>query len=131
MSLRKHALLACAIVAAALGGAAAVEPDPAGRATAYTYGGAAVKAKNAPRLETFRTGVQGGEPNIGITKEGTIWASAMHRVVKSTDRGTTWTPISLTGHVTTLDPVLYVDVEGERVYKSDLAGISSRPGTAW
>lgn len=123
MSVRTRVLVVGAAIAVAVGGAAAADTEPGGKAVAFYPGGVKAKAKTAPRLEISRTNVRpAGEPNIGIAKDGTIWASAMQRVVRSTDRGKTWTPITLTGHVTTLDPVLYVDPATSRVYKSDLAG---------
>lgn len=126
MSLRARvswSLATAAIVAAAFAGASASGGVQGGRATAFYPGGTRVAAKNAPRLETFRTGARGvGEPNIGITKDGAIWASAMQDVVRSADRGKTWQRLKLDGHVATLDPYLYVDPATSRVYKSDLAG---------
>ena len=81
---------------------------------------------NPTRAEVIRTGVTGsGEPNLGIAKDGTLYATALSKTVRSTDKGRTFTTITPPGHVTTLDPFLYVDPVTSRVYKSDLAG--SRP----
>ncbi|HWL37221.1 MAG TPA: sialidase family protein [Frankiaceae bacterium] len=125
MSLRKRmslTLVAGAVVAGALAGASDAAA-PGGKAVAFYPGGARAAAKSAPRLETYRTGQrQIGEPNIGIAKDGTIWASAMTNVVRSTDRGKSWKLLPITGHAATLDPYLYVDPATSRVYKSDLAG---------
>ena len=58
-------------------------------------------------------------------------------VVRSTDNGRTWTDVTPPGHVTTLDPFLYVDKATSRVYKSDLAGTcqlmsySDNRGDSW
>ncbi len=77
----------------------------------------------APRAELLRTGVTGsGEPNIGIAKDGTIYATAMTRTVRSTNNAKTFSTITPPGHLATLDPFLYVDKVTGRVYKSDLAG---------
>lgn len=126
MSLRKRmslTLMAGAVVAGALTGASGAAGSPGGKAVAFYPGGARAAAKSAPRLETYRTGArQIGEPNIGIAKDGTIWASAMTNVVRSTDRGMSWKLLPITGHAATLDPYLYVDPATSRVYKSDLAG---------
>lgn len=140
MSLRRRvslALTASAVAAGALSGASAAG-SPGGKAVAFYPGGQRAAAKSAPRLETFRTGAKGiGEPNIGIAKDGSIWASAMTRVVRSTDNGRSWKALTLDGHVTTLDPYLYVDPATSRVYKSDLAGTcqvlswSDDRGTTW
>ena len=136
--MRVRLLAGAAVVAVALGGAAVAGPTPGGKAVAFHPGGAKAPAKNAPRLETVRTGVKpAGEPSMGIAKDGTIWASAMEKVVRSTDGGRTWTPLTLTGHVATLDPILYVDPTTSRVYKSDLAGtcqvlsFSDNKGEKW
>ncbi len=76
-----------------------------------------------PKAQTFRTGVTGtGEPNIGVAPDGTVYATAMHKTVRSTDGGRHFTDVTPPGHVTTLDPFLYVDKVTGRVYKSDLAG---------
>jgi hypothetical protein len=131
------ALLAGATAAAALAGASGAATTKGGKAVAFYPGGVRAAAGTAPRLETFRTGVKpAGEPNIGITRNGTIWASAMAKVVRSTDRGKTWQATALDGHVATLDPYLYVDPATSRVYKSDLAGTCqllswTDDGTTW
>ncbi|MDP3712404.1 MAG: hypothetical protein Q8R60_07965 [Mycobacteriales bacterium] len=44
------------------------------------------------------------------------------KVVRSKDRGRTWQDVTPPGHVTSLDPYLYVDKRTSRVDKSDLAG---------
>ena len=125
MSLRARVsftLAAAAIAAGALTGAGAAG-QPGGKAVPFYPGGTKAAAKNPPRLETYRTGAkQIGEPNVGITKDGTIWASAMEDVVRSRDGGRTWQRLPVDGHVATLDPYLYVDPTTNRVYKSDLAG---------
>ena len=80
-------------------------------------------AAKGPRVETIRTTVSGsGEPNIGIAPDGTIYATAMAKTVRSTNGGKTFTDITPPGHVATLDPFLYVDKTSGRVWKSDLAG---------
>jgi len=63
-----------------------------------------------------------GEPNIGIAKDGTIYSTALNKTVRSTDKGRHFSDITPPGHVTSLDPFLYVDKVTGRVYKSDLAG---------
>jgi hypothetical protein len=76
-----------------------------------------------PRAELIRTGVaSSGEPNIGIARDGTIYSTAMSKTVRSTDKGRHFTDITPPGHLTTLDPFLYVDKVTGRVYKSDLSG---------
>lgn len=89
-------------------------------------------------MQLLRTGFSGaGEPNIGITRDGTIFSTVMSKVVRSTDRGRHWTDVSPAGHVATLDPFLYVDRSTGRVYKSDLSGTcqllswSDDKGASW
>ena len=138
MSMRTRVSLALVIVAAAALAGSGAEGAPGGKAVAFHPSGQRASARTAPRLETFRTGVKPvGEPNIGIAKDGTIWAGAMEKAVRSTDRGRTWQTLTLTGHLTTFDPYLYVDPTTSRVYKSDLAGTcqalswSDDRGTTW
>ena len=96
------------------------------------------QAVPGPRMELLHTGFFGaGEPNIGITKDGTIFSTVMSKVVRSTDHGQHWTDVSPDGHLTTLDPFLYVDRATGRVYKSDLSGTcqllswSDDKGASW
>ncbi len=81
------------------------------------------QAAKGPTIATLRTGVTGaGEPNISVGRDGTLWATAMQRTVRSTDAGRTWKDVTPAGHVATLDPFLFVDKSTGRVFKSDLAG---------
>jgi hypothetical protein len=93
--------------AAALAGLAVASPGSAAR---------------APRVEVVRTSFASGEPNIAVLKDGTLIATTMPGVVRSTDHGRHWVDVTPPGHVTTLDPFLHVDRTTGRVYKSDLAG---------
>jgi len=80
----------------------------------------------APRGHIFDTGVNGLEPSIGLTSDGTIFtdggASVLRPwIVRSTDRGKTWADVSPTvfGVRTqpgTLDPILYADKRTSRVF---------------
>jgi hypothetical protein len=95
-------------------------------------------AGNPARAQLVRTGfTKAGEPNVGIAKDGTIYSTVMGGVVRSTNKGKTWTDVTPPGHVTTLDPFLYVDKSTSRVYKSDLAGTcqlmsySDNRGDSW
>jgi hypothetical protein len=79
-------------------------------------------AARAPRVEVLRTTISAGEPNIAVTRDGTLLSTAMAKVVRSTDRGRHWQDVTPTGHAATLDPFLHLDRATGRVYKSDLAG---------
>jgi hypothetical protein len=80
-------------------------------------------ASPRPRVELLRTGFHNsGEPNIGITRDGTLFSTVKAGVVRSRDHGRHWTDVTPTGHVQTLDPFLYVDPTTDRVFKSDLSG---------
>ena len=82
-----------------------------------------VGAATPPRAELIHTGFfTAGEPNIGISGDGTIYSTVMQKVVRSIDKGKHFTDVTPAGHATTLDPYLYVDKATGRVYKSDLAG---------
>jgi hypothetical protein len=117
------ALLAAAAAALALTtSTGATGAAPGGRGAAY-YPGGAKAAGRVPHLELFRTGFKNaGEPNIGIDKTGTIWSDVREQAVRSVDGGRHWQKLAIDGHLTTLDPYLYVDRTTGRVYKSDLAG---------
>ena len=92
-------------------------------ATALTATAAGSGAGTKVHVELLRTGfASAGEPNIGIAGDGTIYSTVMQKVVRSTDRGHHWSDVTPSGHVTTLDPFLYVDRSTGRVFKSDLAG---------
>jgi hypothetical protein len=115
-------LAVAAAVAALTGTTSATGPATGGKGVAYYPGGARVAAR-APRLELFRTGFKNaGEPNIGIDRNGTIWSDVMNDAVRSVDGGRHWQRLAIDGHVTTLDPYVYVDRSTGRVYKSDLVG---------
>ncbi len=95
-------------------------------------------AARGPRVELLRTGFfNAGEPNIAVTRDGALFATAKERVVRSTDRGRRWVDVTPTGHELTLDPFLHVDRATGRVFKSDLAGTcqllswSDDKGSTW
>jgi len=98
---------------------------------------------------------RGGEPNIGITKDGAIFVTAGPGVEKSTDLGKTWTEVfnlttfwgpaynpEPTGTVYGLerssDDMLWVDVDTGRVFADFMTGLecsklfySDDAGTTW
>lgn len=115
------AALAVAGAAVALP-AVGTTPGAAYTLTAVAHGPGGVPVDGAPGavIETFETGYAGaGEPTLGVTSEGKVFADVTTKVIRSGDQGATWTDVS-PGHATSLDPYLYVDVATDRVYKSDL-----------
>jgi len=119
----RGALAALAAIAAAATVPSIASPSSGSHAVTFVAGAHSLKSANGPRIDLFRTGfANAGEPNIGITRDGTIFSDVQAKVVRSTTGGRTWTDVTPTGHVTSLDPFLYVDKATSRVYKADLAG---------
>ncbi|HVE74305.1 MAG TPA: sialidase family protein [Mycobacteriales bacterium] len=121
-------LAAAALLAGAVGLAAAPAPGPAYTSVSLAHypGGLSSSAgrapKPGPRLEMYRTGFKGaGEPNIAVGRDGAVYSDVFTKVVASRDKGKTWKDIS-PGHPTSIDPYLYLDTATQRLYKSDLAG---------
>lgn len=84
------------------------------------------------------TGQQGGEPTLGIFKNGAIFAQALEKVVKSTDEGKSWKVVHVppTQDVT-LDPYIHVDAKTQRIISTQLLGacqeqsLSDDGGKTW
>lgn len=136
---RSRAAIAAIAAVAAAATVPSIASTPGGpHAVSFVAGSHSLKSAAGPRIDLFRTGfANAGEPNIGIARDGTIYADVQAKVVRSTNGGRTWTDITPTGHVTSLDPFLYVDKATSRVYKADLAGTcqllswSDNRGTSW
>lgn len=68
------------------------------------------------------TGHAGGEPNIGVTKKGSIFVTALYQVLRSRDGGATWDLVVDFGQVGPVnvnpahDPMLWVDPVTDIVY---------------
>jgi len=74
-------------------------------------------------VEVVHTGfLNSGEPNIAVTRDGTLFSTVKAGVVRSTDKGRHWRDVTPTGHLQSLDPFLHVDRVTGRVFKSDLHG---------
>ncbi|HUR63949.1 MAG TPA: sialidase family protein [Candidatus Thermoplasmatota archaeon] len=87
------------------------------------------------RVVSAATGFHGGEPNIGVTSKGHVYTTAVvpdaiakatalvgyGAVIKSTDGGKKWTEATDPTHdPQTLDPMLWVDRQTDRVFSNQL-----------
>jgi hypothetical protein len=82
----------------------------------------------APAVVEKLLGTRGGEPNIGVTSKGSIFITSGDFVMKSTDKGDTWTRSYEFGNVhnnatpqtrdpvRNSDPMLWVDPVTDRVF---------------
>ncbi len=66
-------------------------------------------------------GFDGPEPTLGVTSNGYVFFQALEKTMRSTDHGRTWQDVSsLTTAPTTLDPMLWVDPDTDRVFANHL-----------
>ena len=135
---RAALLGSCLALLGALSGLPSDAAVPKDGVVRFTAGGTTVQAAKGWRLTPSRTTFTGAaEPTIGVTADGTVFSDVQTKVVRSRDRGRTWQDVTPPGHVTSLDPYLYVDKRTSRVYKSDLAGtcqllsFSDSGGDSW
>lgn len=63
----------------------------------------------------FDTGFSSGEPNMGITSSGAVFASAGSTIIRSLDRGETWEPVH-THLLLNSDPMMWVDPWTDCIY---------------
>lgn len=97
---------------------------------------AAAARSTQPTFATYETGFVGGEPTVGVLKDGSIVAQAYHKVVRSSDRGRTWKLLHEAPEAS-LDPYIHVDEATGRIFTSQLLGacqsiyISDDNGAAW
>jgi hypothetical protein len=74
-----------------------------------------------PRFSLFDTGVSGAEPSLGVTSNGHIFYVAYEKVLRSSDHGHTWTQVSsIASSPQTLDPMLWVDPDTDRIFSDQL-----------
>jgi hypothetical protein len=67
------------------------------------------------------TGARGSEPNIGVLRDGAIFAQEGLATLKSTDDGKTWTNVAgATTSKRSFDPMLYADPYTNAVYVDQL-----------
>ena len=105
-----------------------------GRAVAHHADGVKITssrvASAAPEGRFYRLGINGWEPTIGVDSKGNIFYQARHanlepHVVRSTNEGNTWKIVSPTiagapAHPISLDPVLYLDKDTDRVFTNNI-----------
>lgn len=84
-------------------------------------------AAPTPALATFRVvsvGEQGAEPSIGVTSSGCVFFAAFEKVMRSCDRGLTWTAVQdVFSQPTTSDPYLWVDPVTDRVFNVQMVSL--------
>jgi hypothetical protein len=99
------------------------EAAPTSSTVRFVAGSAKAVPATGWSLTSSRPPLSGAaEPTIGVTADGVVFSDLQTKVVRSKDQGRTWEEVTPPGHVTSLDPYLYVDKGTSRVYKSDLAG---------
>lgn len=92
-------------------------------------------AKDPFSAATVLTGFGGAEPSIGVTSKGNLFMAAGTSVIVSKDGGASWSRSDT--HPTTLDPMLWVDKETDRIFFDSLyVGCSYRSysddeGASW
>ncbi|HVL88008.1 MAG TPA: sialidase family protein [Candidatus Thermoplasmatota archaeon] len=122
-----------------LSSASVVQPLPVDPSSvAHTLAGVAAvpEAFQSLRVRLALTGYNGAEPTIGVTSDGTIFATSSvptasaagraatlhHQLVRSRDHGLTWEPVGdvVVGPKANLDPWMWVDPITNRVYNAPL-----------
>ncbi|HET6398685.1 MAG TPA: hypothetical protein VFH47_03945, partial [Candidatus Thermoplasmatota archaeon] len=85
-----------------------------------SFGDKAVAAREGlppvVRFADVHTGYPGGEPNIGVTPSGTVFATAYETIVRSVDGGRSFQPSYRQRLGFTNDPMLWVDEQTGRVF---------------
>ena len=116
----------------------AAGPISTTQSVAHHPGAVLAEGVTGPALELLGTGFNNAaEPTIGITRDGTVFADVMTKIVSSRDQGRTWKDVTPANRPVTLDPYLYVDPVTSRVFKSDLLGTcqqfsySDDAGSTW
>ena len=102
------------------GGILNLVPDDA---LAFNGKGEAVRAPDGPLAQfvTNALGHKGAEPTMGVSSKGTLFVISGADVMRSEDKGATWTKTSPVANVpASLDPYLHVDVDTGRVFMDHL-----------
>lgn len=72
------------------------------------------------RVDDVHVGVDGPEPNVGVTSSGAVFATALGTIVRSTDDGLTWEPVYSQQVGFTSDPMLWVDPYTDRIFSPQM-----------
>lgn len=67
------------------------------------------------RVDDIHLGVDGPEPNVGITSSGAVFATALGTILRSTDGGLTYEAVYSQQVGFTSDPMLWVDPDTDRI----------------
>ena len=126
-------LPAVLLVAALLGGCAdANDPAPAAPAPAAPATGVTAIVDNGTlaavpaeflagfRVDDVHLGVDGPEPNVGVTSSGAVFATSLATVMRSTDSGRTYEPVYTMQVGVTSDPMLWVDPDTDRIFSPQM-----------
>lgn len=138
MRLSVVAMLLVTILAGCIQGsdpAPSVDPGPEFPEGVLTFRGGVVGGADAPQQQAplppgqsfgvprhIDTGFTGGEPNMGVTSSGAVFASAGSTIVRSLDRGETWEDVH-THSLMNSDPMMWVDPWTDCIYNVPMSVI--------
>lgn len=98
--------------------------------------GLAPEDRGVARWQNLGAGPECGEPTIGVTAANNIFFRCEDRTTKSTNNGSSFTPVRFTSFVS-FDPMLWVDPVTSRIFMDDLTiacstlSVSTNEGATW
>ncbi|MEA3166239.1 MAG: hypothetical protein QOJ26_1108 [Thermoplasmata archaeon] len=102
-------------------------PGPTGLTAVAGLAGANGTAASLPaeflagfRIDDVHVGLDGPEPNVGVTSSGAVFATALETVVRSTDGGLSYEPVYKQQVGFTSDPMLWVDTTTDRIFSPQM-----------
>lgn len=102
-------------------------PGPSGITAVAGQAGANGTATQLPaeflaglRVDDVHLGVQGAEPNVGVTSSGAVFATAFETIMRSTDSGLSYGPVYSQQVGSTSDPMLWVDPWTDRIFSPQM-----------
>ncbi|MFA5943605.1 MAG: sialidase family protein [Candidatus Thermoplasmatota archaeon] len=72
------------------------------------------------RVDDVHVGIDGPEPNVGITSSGAVFATALATIVRSQDHGLSYEPVYTQQVGFTSDPMLWVDTITDRIFSPQM-----------